>query len=422
MKSKSIVISAAWLLSLTIAFIVGAKMQSADPDDSANISEENARASHRSYSRATAATSRMSSGSRTSAASSGDSNKSLNVVDIIKQDDPISRVSSLLALINRLGPNDFEQVVADFRASGLTRDRMSEYSMLLHAWAKTDPIAALDYAEKNTGSRFARETILTSWASENPSAALQWAETHHEGDGANPWLIGVIRGVAKSDPARATEIMATLPYSRERGDALAAIIPHITSQGSEEAVAWLNSISDDQLRSGATRYIARNLASKDPESTASWATSITNKEERERAIGEVADTWADSDVSSAVAWTETLHGDEKMRAASELMGEYTREDPEQAARWLDSMAGSDGYDQVARSFIWSSARSDPAMALSKVNTIADTDSQGRYYDRILRDWHGRDATAAESWMNANNVSDQIRQRVVRPRDDRRRGR
>lgn len=349
------------------------------------------------------------------ASSQNTSGNGLDITTIVNQDDPITRVENLLALINRLGPNDFEQVVADFRASGLTRDRMSEYGMLLHAWAKSDPLSALDYAEKNTGSPYARQTILASWANENPDAALQWAESHHDGKGANPWLIGIIRGVAKTDPARATEIMSTLPYSRERGDALATIIPHIAQQGQEKALAWLNSISDERLRGGATSYLAKSLAEKDPEATARWAIAIANADERQRAIGEVADTWADNDVVSAVAWTETLHGADKTRAASQLIGEYTREAPEQASRWLDSLAGKDGYDNVARGFIWNTARDNPALALSKVPTLGDAQSQPRYYSRILSNWHQNDATAAAAWMDANNISDDIRNRATQDR-------
>jgi len=415
MKSKHLIISAAWMLSLSIAYIVGAKIQSSNNTTETADTPENTRSYSRSHSTSSSPASRAGAGTRSSASSRGTSGTGLDITSIINQDDPISRVENLLALINRLGPNDFEQVVADFRASGLTRDRMSEYGMLLHAWAKTDPLAALDYAEKNTGSPYARQTILASWATENPSAALQWAESHHEGEGANPWLIGIIRGIAKTNPTQATEIMATLPYSRERGDALATIIPHIVKDGQEKALAWLDSISDERLRNGATSYIARSLAEKDPEATASWATAISNEDARQRAIGEVADTWADKDVSSAVAWTETLQGADKTSAASQLIGEYTRESPEQASQWLDSFAGKDGYDNVARSFIWNTARNNPEMALSKVSSLSDAKSQPRYYSRILSNWHQNDAAAATAWMDANNISEDVRRRATQPR-------
>ena len=84
--------------------------------------------------------------------------------------------------------------------------------MLLSAWAKHDPLAALDYASANTGSPFARQSILTSWAATDPIAAMRWAEDNHEGNEANPWMVGVIRGIAASDPERATQLMNSMPY------------------------------------------------------------------------------------------------------------------------------------------------------------------------------------------------------------------
>ncbi|MBK1829552.1 hypothetical protein JIN77_02345 [Verrucomicrobiaceae bacterium R5-34] len=416
MKSKHLFIPAAWVLSLSIAYIVGAKIQSSndsDKNDTADV-PENARSYYRS-SASNASSSRRGNAGRDGASGRGLSKEDLDISNIVKDDDPIQRVQSLLALIGRLGPNDFEQVVADFRASGLTRERMAEYEMLLHAWAKSDPLSALAYAEENTGSRFARQTILSSWAADNPTGALQWAESHYDGDGANPWLVGVIRGVVKTDPAQATEIMGTLPYSRERGDALATIIPHIAELGQEQAQQWLNTLDDERLRNGATARLAESLAEKDPEATASWVMSLSDEEQRQRAIGEVADTWADNDVASAVAWTETLSGADKVRAASELIGEYTQESPEEASQWLDSMAGTDGYDSVARSFIWSSARSNPELALSKVSTLNNAENQPRYYSRVLNEWHRRDADAAAAWMDSNNVSEAIRNNATRTR-------
>ncbi|MGB0775919.1 MAG: hypothetical protein ACPGUY_08735, partial [Akkermansiaceae bacterium] len=339
-----------------------------------------------------------------------------------KNHDPIARANDLLSLIDGLGPNEFEQVVADFRASGLVRERMSEYAMLLHAWGKADPLAALDYAEKNTGTSFARQTILASWSADNPDAALSWAKSKHEGEGANPWLVGIIQGVATNDPSRATEIMLTLPFSRERGDALSAIIPRIVESGSDEAKAWLATISDERLRNGATVRVVSRLANNDPESTATWATSLSDETTRARAVGEVAEQWARKDLDAAVSWTNALNGKEKISAAGEIIGTYAREDAEKAASWLSTLSNEEGYERVQHSFIWNTARRNPAISLSQVASLSDERTQNRYYDRILRNWHENDANAAANWMNANNISDDIRNRVTKPRDDRRRNR
>lgn len=422
MKSKTIIVSAVWILSLTAAYFVGAKITSGSQKTAeANDSSETSRPSYRSKITSSSADSRSKSGSRASSSSSS-SRSQQNVADIITQNDPIKRFNDLLALIDTLGPNDFAQVVADFRTVGMTRERISEYSMLLHAWAKADPLGALDYAQEHTTSGFAQQTMLASWAADNPDAALQWAEANYDGDGQNPWVVGVIRGIANTNSQKATEIMNTMEFSQQRSQALQAIVPHITSLGQEKSIEWLESIEDERLRNGATRRVVAELAQQDPKSTAAWVTTLEAGDNRTRAIGEVADNWADADLASAVAWTETLQGAEKANAARELIGEYTREDAEQASQWVDSLAGSENYDRVADGFIWSAARNNPELALAKVSTIGNDRTHNRYYERILSNWHRSDAEATEAWMQANNVTDELRQRATRARNRGNRGR
>ena len=415
MKPKFATIVITWTVSLAAAYIIGSKISQPQQEPSDTLEKEStARASYRNKTKATSSNS--STPVNSNFIGSGNTKLGQGITAIMKHSDPIERVNQLLAFIHKLGPNDFAQVLDDFHASGLRRERLSEYSMLLHAWGKQDPLAALDYAEQNTGTRFANQTILASWAAADPNSAIQWAESNYEGNGGNPWLVGVIRGVVNSDTQKASEILATMAYSRERGQALGSIIPHITALGQEEAISWLDTIEDERLRDGATSRIAAQLSSLDPVSTANWVASLENDEVRQRAIGEIAGSWADQDLTSAVAWTETLNGTEKTRAARELIGEYTRENSDQASAWLDSLAGNDGYDRVAQSFIFSTAGSNPELALSKIPTLQNDRSQNRFYERVLTNWHRNDAEASIAWMQANNISESIQQRATRARN------
>ena len=71
---------------------------------------------------------------------------------IMRGENPLDRNRALLAFIDQLGPGDFEAAVAQFRAMGITDSRFGEYALLLSAWAKADPLAALDYAKGNTAA------------------------------------------------------------------------------------------------------------------------------------------------------------------------------------------------------------------------------------------------------------------------------
>ncbi len=418
MKTTRLLISALWLISLIAAFIIGGKINT--PSASRQHSEDTS-STHRPSQRLRSGTHPSSTrhtiaGNKTKTRAGSSHQRQLSITEIAQNDDPISRANELLRFINRLGTDDFAQVVAEFRELGITQERMGEYAMLLHAWAKVDPLSALDYAEKNTGTRFARQTILTSWAADDPDAALLWAKEHYKGDGANPWLIGIIRGVVGKDLARATEILQTLPYSRERGEALSAIIPHIAQQGIEKASEWLESISDERLREGGTSFLAAALARHDPKATAEWVASLPESNGKSRATRQLAGEWARQDLSSAIAWTDELTGNERTSAAREVIAEYARENASEASAWLNSMANEPGYENVVASYIWNTAVSSPPLALSHVAEIENPETQTHLYEKILQRWHKHDASAAESWMDENSIPEDLRGKILRPKD------
>jgi hypothetical protein len=412
MNLSRIIIPAAWLLSIAVAFIIGGKISPSSEKQSASSAGNSSdyisprrRASEESTPSARKGTASRQTSSRSS--------RDLEITSIVNNDDPIARASDLLKLIGTLGASDFQAVVADFRALGITRERMGEYGMLLHAWAKVDPLGALDYAEAQTGSPFARQTILASWATDDPDSAVTWAKGHHEGEGANPWLVGVIRGLASTNSTRATEILSDLPYSRERGSALSALIPHIARQGQQKGILWLETITDERLHAGATSYLAANLAKTNPERTAEWISSLSDSDAKTRAAGNVAEEWAEQDLQSALTWTDTLDGSSKTNAAREVIGSYAKENPEQASAWLKTMSGEPGYEKIVESYIWNTVRSNPEASLAQIPEIQDPKSQSRYYERILRSWKGRDPEAAAVWMDNNEVSKELRKRVNR---------
>lgn len=414
MTASQLIPPAIWILSVSAAFIIGQKMTSEPTETSAHESPRQSR--HTATSTRNPSSSRITStktpGSRSHHSSSA---QKLEISEITTSDNPLQRTRDLLELIDTLGPNDFQQVIADFRSLGMTRERMSEYSMLLHAWAKADPYSALDYASEHTGTPFARQTILTSWSAQDPESALSWARENHEGDSANPWLVGVIRGLAMSDVSRATEILHDLPYSRERGEALKAVIPHITSQGHDSATRWLNEIHDERLLTGATAAIASGLAKRNPEQTAQWVSTLDSAEAQNRAAASLAKEWSDQDISAAVAWTDQLSGTTKTSAAYEVMGNYAREYPNQAAGWLHSMSGEEKYQTLVQNYIWSTARNHPEASLAQISEIENSRNQNRYYERILGNWSHSNPEAAEAWMNNNQLPEGVKERIGRKR-------
>lgn len=329
---------------------------------------------------------------------------------IINNPDPLDRAESWLRYVKGLDSTEIADVVASFRNKGLVRDNLSEYSMLLTAWANYDPVGALDYASENTGTPFARQTILTSWATKDPVAALEWAKTNHEGDEANPWMVGVIRGIAANNPDQATALMNAMPYSRERGEALDAVQGQYMKQGPQAARVWALSIEDERLRAGAIGRVASDLARVDPIGTADWL--LANPSEgATRAMSRVMERMAESDPEAAMTYFHGITDESvKGRAFAGLAEEMGETDPLAAARFIDANP-SFATDDVYEEFIWNARRQDPVLGAQAIGSIRSADRQNRAYRQYIGHWLRRDYEAAVNWVGQNQLPQSVQRSV-----------
>ncbi len=331
---------------------------------------------------------------------------------IVRGENPLDRSRALLALIDQLGPADFQAAVDHFRSLGLTEERFGEYALLLSAWAKVDPLTALAYARENTGGGFATNTILTTWASTDPEAAIRWAEANHTGEGANPYMAGIIRAIAATDPARATQLLTSLPRSRERGEALDAFLPHLLRQGTEATQSWIATLTDDALRNGAIMRVSDQLAAIDPAGTAAWLLQNPG-EATQRRIDNVFSAWARKDEQAAMTSLAGLPaGEIRSNALRGLIRSVAMKDPNAAAAVMDRFPG-DVTDRVVRNFVWHSFGNDPSAAISQISRITNEQDRERMYRRTLDAWIERDSAAAANWAQANPLPSAVQEHVNR---------
>ncbi|MFD2159463.1 hypothetical protein ACFSW8_11170 [Rubritalea tangerina] len=413
----------AWLTTIAAAYYIGSSDSSensaADTSASSAKSSQSGQYSQLSgnrYSSGSTNSARLSA--RSSASNSGaTSAPSGSIRSISELGDPIERSRQLLSYIDTLSASEFESVVDEFRNMGMTRERMGEYSMLLHAWGKADPTGAIAYLKENTRSDFAVKEVLASWASTNANAAIAWANENHTGDKANPYLVGIIRGLADTNPTLATQVLQQLPFSEERGEALRGLTPRIAALGVTGAQQWLSGIEDPKLVNGASAYLADHFSKQDPEMGAQWVSTITDEEARQRALLEVVDNWADKDPSAAQVWIETLPYDDQMKAGPEFVSSYASKDPHAAADWLDARSNSENYQTLLREFAEGATRKDPVLALNYGNELNDESSRSRTVGRALWTLYRQDKNEARNWINNNELPERVQRYVGRMMED-----
>jgi hypothetical protein len=411
MNKKSLSFALLWILTLAAAYTVGSKRNSSEIAPETSISGP----SQRSDRGAQGATTQSSQGKSRGLSESTRLATQLSPLEAVTAlanlTDPLERSRGFLKMIDRLGPDEFLAVVDEFRGLGITTERMAEYQLLLTAWAKVDPITALDYAKENTGGGFARDTILATWARNDLEGSLAWAKSNHEGEGANPWMVGIINGIADIDPIRASQLTEDLPYSHERGEALRAVVGALMKTDPNQAREWAEAVGDEKLRSGAIAYVADALSRKEPEEAAQWLASVDNVEAQQRAAENVAERLANYDMDKAKAWAESLSPEVLDNAAEGVVDRLVEKDPIQAAEWLAQIGQSDvNLDGAIGELIRGSARQDPYLAATWINGLSSQRDRERNYHRILGPWMETDKAAAQEFLQNTDVPDSIRKR------------
>ncbi len=331
---------------------------------------------------------------------------------IVRSENALDRNRGLLAYIDQLSPGDFEDAIDHFRSLGFGDDRNGELALLLSAWASADPLAALAYAGEKTRGGFATNTILTSWATADPEAAIRWAMANHEGEDGNEYFAGIIRGLAGSDPVRATELLTSMPRGDERGDALEEMAPHILKNGPDAAQVWVSSIDDPVLRNSLMNEMAEPMAELDPKATANWLLANPS-EAANRRMDDVFEEWAEKNPQEALASFISLPaGELRTNALEGLIGPMAKQDPKAAAAMLDRYP-ADVNDEVVQSVVWDSFDSDPTTAADQIVRIENAGQRDQMYRRALGRWMERDPASMQAWMQKNPVSENVRNHLAR---------
>lgn len=331
---------------------------------------------------------------------------------IVRDENPLERNRAFLAFIDQLAPGDFQAAIDRFTSLGMSDNRKGELSLLLTAWAQADPLSAMAYSTKNPGDGFVRDTLLTSWATHDAEAAIRWAKSNFTGDGPNPFLPGIIRGLSESDPARATELLASMPRSEERGKGLEYILPHLLEQGAAATQAWISSLTDDSLRNGAMMRSAAQLAETDPAGTAAWLLANPG-EAAQRRIDDVYGVWANRDKQAALSSFNALPaGDDRSNALRGLVSSMATEDPKSALSLIDRNP-NDVTDAVVQNLIWHSFGTNPSLAVNEISRIADPGQREQMYRRTLDTWIDRDPATAQAWIQANPLPEAIQNHLNR---------
>ena len=320
--------------------------------------------------------------------------------------DPATRTRQWLDYIRSLSQSEKEQVLDEVIRLGmedstkLHADR-DMFHMLLVEVARKDPAAELArYSEKHGPNRDIWKEILTFWAATDPKAALNWA-------GDDPSLLpAIIKGIAQTDPDRATELLRGIDGTRERERALNVLASHQIKRSEETAKNWASTLDDTTLRRKAVNRVAEKLSRKDPQGTAQWL--MTNPGgSASSAMRVVMARVARTNPETAIAYLSAID-DESLRryALRGVAQEKAKLSVDEATALIESYPGT-VTDEFLDRTAGGADGGNTAFAIRVTQLIKDPALRRKMLHQRTHNWITRDHEAALAWIERNDLPEEI---------------
>ena len=343
------------------------------------------------------------------------------MLEAIRESDPVKSQLMFARLMEELTAENAPAALAMIRENVGGFDSMRYVGMLAYKWGEVDPLNAMKEMAKggdDRGGRMSQSVVLTGWAATDPAAATAWLSAY-EGDGKDWLSMSLLNGLAKKDIEGAMKFASALEDKDERGRAAETIAREmIRAGGAEKATAWLNSLTDPDMKKGAFQTIADQIMRGDQAKAIEFVKAFASEDYARGAIGNLAQSVARKDVQEGIKLANSLTGQAKARAVGEVVGEWLNKDSganaTDAVKYVDALPAGESRDAGARAIAREFVREDPAGAIVWANSIADTKEREEALVDVGRRYMRDDQAAATAWLQQSGLSAEAQQQITTP--------
>jgi hypothetical protein len=211
--------------------------------------------------------------------------------------------------------------------------------------------------------------------------------------------------LAALPPDQALAQIAALPDQESRDIAMVELLSEWTGASSLEIVR-----RGDVWRFGAGGALAVHLLESGkitPEQAAAMSRQSADGNRRGELYARIGAQLAATDPAAAVAMGNDLEGWGRRRFLESLAGEWSANSPEEAKRWITSVADPDTRDALMAGLLETETRRNPAAAAATLAALpmSDESARARAVSRIASEWASKDTLAAMQW--SSTLTDQV---------------
>lgn len=344
----------------------------------------------------------------------------------LREHDPFERAQRLAQTLSALGRGDRLDVRAILEDPHLETG-LTEMMLLVRYWAGRDPAAAVDWTETRAPVIYraaANEVALELYARAEPEAALRRiADTRSPflGLSRDVQLRAVVRGWIASETPGVEAYIRDLGIGIDRQLALEAYArTRIRSGERAELQRWAEALPDEppRFKLAAMRQVGSELTIDDPAAGVEWCERHCDGPFGDSLRQLVATRWASVDGPAAMRWAAEAPEESRKNAIRGAFVAWNREDSAGLIAFVDAMGlevvAESPYRPIAEHFARLIALDRPAQALRWTGIIDDPAQRQAVTVAILQRWRASDVGAAEAWIEASSLSEDLRSRAREP--------
>lgn len=429
----------AWIVIAAAAFVVGrVSVDDSAADAGSQLSDKRGSATGRTGIASSKSDPDRRSGAKSSRGiAAGLSNNTSATIDrYLQENDSLVANKMFADLLLGLTAENAPEMFDALRENQQDGMRFGQQmGLFLEAWGKIDGPAAIAAVQELGGDPrrrgFAALSAIAGWAGSDPGGAKAHVAGLENGWEKSMLMQGLVSGLAKNDPAAATQYVLQIDAEQRAAAAngegggrdarfrgfsvdrqLAAIANVQMRQGVKQATSWAEALPDGSVKSSAFDQVAESYVRNDPEAAAEWIKQHADNEYAERAVREVAEGLVRNDPAAAISFVEDLPLASQPGAMRETMERWTREDPVAAGEHLTSMTDGATKDAAISSFAREIDREDPQVAAQWASSIADSELRTETLESVARSWMRSNAEEAQVWLPTSGLSEEAQQNVI----------
>jgi hypothetical protein len=341
----------------------------------------------------------------------------------LAEGDVLERFHRTAGLLQHLDPDNLPGVWAVYD-SMIAILNEGELRLFIAAWARFDPLAALDHARAwpfTSKQEIGVEAAIYGWALRDPLAARlaidgvvadqsRLAEKLHH---------GLVAGWVRSDAGAEglDSHLADLPPAASDRLMVVAVATLMRARGAEAVMAWVDAILrneayDDAYKLSAFRRGIHSVSRWDPERGAAWATEHAGNAYAADAPRIVGENWGGRDGRAAMQWLRGQPAGRRRDQGVHLtFVEWLRADRQGAVEWLNSETLTRFHDPALELYASRLDDRKPEEAIVWCERIQNPKVRTSCRTAAAKTWYQNDAEAAEAWLEQSPLDEETRSLV-----------